>query len=501
MAPFDSTKEVFVDNCEHMSFAPPSQTVHPLSEDAIEVDVSATHRVRCDTSETVHVSRHVTAQHRSNLQVTAKKNGGLADKQAEACKMAKAIFERDIVLDDTRLLDMTGNFPKFLESEINFGEVLGKGGFGVVSEVRGFALEEESSNSANERRRSLDIELGVPDREMLPGEMENRKFMSNHVFRKSGNARYAIKKLKKEISSHPGRLVTGLADLVNEARILSAMEHPNIVKLRAIKAGDRFTPDFFIVMDRLYETLEDRIQLRKEKIPRKTLLYQMNKMFRPRLHENSNYQDSIVAAFHISSALRYMHKQRLIHRDLKPENVGFDARGDIKIFDFGLAKEMPPHNGFVDAVYLFTAMCGSPRYMAEEVALGNPYNEKSDVYSFAVMLWEMLSLRVPFASFSMRGLQDQVWSPPYLRPNLDKLNIPKEIETLLVQCWHSNYRARPHMKDIAVALKRQCMTFPNVTMESLGHRRRKSRVIFDKQNALFRLNPNEFEGKLREYKM
>jgi serine/threonine protein kinase len=70
----------------------------------------------------------------------------------------------------------------------------------------------------------------------------------------------------------------------------------------------------------------------------------------------------------------------IIYRDLKPDNIGFDVRDDVKIFDFGLAAEMHPSlrvNG--TNTYRLTAESGSPRYMAPEVALGQPYNHLVDV--------------------------------------------------------------------------------------------------------------------------
>lgn len=452
-------------------------------------------------SKTLHASHHVSELERSSVRIDRQnhQSSSLVAKQEEACRLARKMYEKAILQEHTRLLDMTDNFPKFHEAEIVYGEILGKGGFSTVSEVRGFALKDYTGVR---RRRSFGINRDIPDGEALPGEFESRKFMAAHVFRNEGDARYAIKKLSPEITNDPETLITGMADMVNEARILSAMEHPNIVKLRAIKAGDRFQPDFFIIMDRLHETLEERIEIRRLGGPRKSILHKMTKMFRTQLlGKTTNYQDSIVCAYHLSSALKYMHKQRLIHRDLKPENIGFDVRGDIKIFDFGLSKEMPQENGGTDSAYRFTAMCGSPRYMAEEVALGRPYNEKCDVYSFAILFWEMLSLQTPYPSHTYQSLIDQVWNEPHLRPNLVKLRLPSKVRELICDAWHSDFRMRPSMKHIGNVLKEECMTFPNVSLESLGHRRRKSRVIYDKQNAVFRLNPDEFEGKMREYKM
>jgi serine/threonine protein kinase len=71
-------------------------------------------------------------------------------------------------------------------------------------------------------------------------------------------------------------------------------------------------------------------------------------------------------------------------------------RDDIKIFDFGLAKELTEGVRNTDGTYNLTEMTGSPRYMAPEVANAKPYNATCDSYSFAILLWEMVSLQVPY---------------------------------------------------------------------------------------------------------
>lgn len=439
------------------------------------------------------------------------------EKQRKACDLAKKVYEKTVKESQSRLLDMTDNFPHFHEAEIIHGEVLGKGCFGTVYEVRGFDLTiEEQGHAIQQRSRSFRLTRDhVPDEEVPPGDMESRRFMATHAFRKEGHARYAIKKLSHEIIEKSTDLVQGLADLVLEAKILSAIEHPHIIKLRAIKAGDRFRPDFFIVMDRLYETLAQRIEVwRHEQEQLNGGGSNMKKIFnriitfrRTRIAKASSYQDRVVQAYHLSSALNYLHKQNLIHRDLKPENIGFDVRGDIKIFDFGMAKEMPPRRTSTSATtYKFTGMCGSPRYMAPEVAHKQCYNEKCDVYSFAVLFSEILSLKSAFGHYNdFESMFAQVWGPPYMRPNMSKLikqyQIPENIHQLISNGWHYDFTKRPSMHVIENTLYEECKTFPNITIQCLSHRRRKSKVIYDKEKQVFRVNSMLFDGKLKEYQV
>jgi serine/threonine protein kinase len=120
----------------------------------------------------------------------------------------------------------------------------------------------------------------------------------------------------------------------------------------------------------------------------------------------------------------------IMYRDIKPENIGFDVRGDIKLFDFGLAREFDPKTRLGDGMYPnMTGDTGSPRYMDPQVALSKSYNELCDVYSFCILLWEMLELITPFLGFTMTMFTKKVvegGSRPRINPEWSKV-----IQTLL----------------------------------------------------------------------
>ena len=414
-------------------------------------------------------------------------------------QLAKDVYQTS--LEESKysscLLDMTDNFPHFNESEIVYGEVLGTGCFGTVYEVRGFDLHEQAL-----RRKSFDLTRDhVPDEQVPSGDIESRRFMATHAFRNEGHARYAIKKLSPDIvhKAKESDLVQAITDLVMEAKILSALEHPHIIKLRAIKAGNRFRPDFFILLDRLYETLGQRIEIWRDQIKGTTnshnIFHRILSFRRHRIAKASSFQDRVVQAYHLSAALNYLHRQNLIHRDLKPENIGFDVRGDVKIFDFGMAKEMPardPSNS--NEAFKFTGMCGSPRYMAPEVAHKQKYNEKCDVYSFTIMVYEMLSLRSAFGHYhDFESMFASVWGPPYLRPKLLPLKLPDRLYHLIHNGWHYDPQQRPSMETMEQTLYEQCKTFRGVSLAMVPDTfhlppRRKSKVIYDKEKQVFRVN-------------
>jgi serine/threonine protein kinase len=132
-------------------------------------------------------------------------------------------------------------------------------------------------------------------------------------------------------------------------------------------------------------------------------------------------------------------------------SIGFDVRGDVKIFDFGLAKEFDPKTA-VDGAYKLTGDTGSPRYMAVEVALNQPYNETCDVYSFCVLLWQILKLETPFEGFTMNMFDKKVVRGG-VRPKVED-KWPAEIRNLLKDGW-GDWTSRPSMDDVCTVLREE----------------------------------------------
>ncbi|HKN22072.1 MAG TPA: serine/threonine-protein kinase, partial [Terracidiphilus sp.] len=104
-------------------------------------------------------------------------------------------------------------------------------------------------------------------------------------------------------------------------------------------------------------------------------------------------EGAVRIALKICEALEYIHSQGVVHRDLKPENVMIDAEGNIKLIDFGIAA----HIGARRLTFAkFTQTMGTPDYISPEQVKGKRGDARSDIYALGVMLYEMLTGKVPF---------------------------------------------------------------------------------------------------------
>eukprot|EP00574_Skeletonema_japonicum_P008690 CAMPEP_0201729688 /NCGR_PEP_ID=MMETSP0593-20130828/19743_1 /ASSEMBLY_ACC=CAM_ASM_000672 /TAXON_ID=267983 /ORGANISM="Skeletonema japonicum, Strain CCMP2506" /LENGTH=635 /DNA_ID=CAMNT_0048222073 /DNA_START=1 /DNA_END=1908 /DNA_ORIENTATION=- len=173
----------------------------------------------------------------------------------------------------------------------------------------------------------------------------------------------------------------------------------------------------------------------------------------------------------IASALQYLHENNIIMRDIKPNNIGFYNNGQEeipKLFDFGLVKEMKPSHRTSYAhecpvskiasvlndypVYKLTGRTGSRRYMSPEVAFSRPYNEKADVYSFGILLYEISSLLQPFQGWSLDTHEEQVLKGHHRPCLVGYTHWPDELLSLISDCWGGVMWHRPDMKQVVQRL-------------------------------------------------
>jgi len=151
--------------------------------------------------------------------------------------------------------------------------------------------------------------------------------------------------------------------------------------------------------------------------------------------------------------LKHVHASNIIFRDLKPDNVGFDTNGVLKLFDFGLAKELNPNEQNTEETYEMSGKTGSRRYMAPEVALSEPYHLSADVYSFGILMWQVCAIEEPYSGMTKESHMETVVNG-HERPEI-KTEWPCKLGNMMKWSWDSDLHLRPSMKDLHRALKRQ----------------------------------------------
>lgn len=299
--------------------------------------------------------------------------------------------------------------------------MLGRGAFCVLNEINTVQVKESKNiDSSDDNQRQL-----------LVSSCKTRK--------------YALKKLQKPKTAQD--FVHALVDLNLEARFLSILQHNNILELRGLVTGEGIIGGKALVLDKLLETFDKRCKAWKKSTP--TRLFD-RKGRRARAH----LVERLTVVSEVASALEYLHKLGVVYRDLKPENLGFDESGSVKLFDFGLAKELETAEKVKGGMYAMTLDTGSPRYM-DPIVMSQPYNEKVDVYSISILLWQTLSLETPFELLrTMKMFQKKVVKEG-LRP-ICHPSWSKSLVDLMHRGW-GDIHQRQSMKD-----------FLNTLLEELG---------------------------------
>lgn len=341
----------------------------------------------------------------------------------------------------------TSKLPQFERNEIVLGKLLGSGGFSHAYEIKSIHPIAERSKDLSEEKQRVRAE-----------------FVDKSRKKHKGKSPFVVKHMREKFLDNPNKFRHAGTDLVIEAHFLASLKHPNVLQIRGWTTGGANAyssgrnDDFFIILDRLEETLDDRI---------KQWAKQLKRYKQPILQKiNPNMQELLFAGRlrvgrDVASALNYLHTNKIIYRDLKPGNIGFDHNGVVKIFDFGLSREMPHPSKAVECEELgdgeelfdISGKIGTQRYMAPEVGCCLPYNQKADVYSLSLVLWECLSLVKPFATHS-KSIHRAMVLEGDERPPLDT-SWPYGVRALLECSWSADIRVRPTMRAFQAVLNRE----------------------------------------------
>lgn len=360
--------------------------------------------------------------------------------KAEVLAKARARVDKATSSANVFIGKAENSITRFDIQELKCGRQLGEGGFCQVFQIDKICLTSEEAARAEEEHRNQ-IE-----------EHHTRKYMEKTCIRNERDCRYAIKKLSDRTKSKKDQYLKGLVDIAIEARILAAIQHENIIKVRAFATCDYFDDDFFIMMDRLQITLDKKLGVWKETLNQNTGLRGVFNGGKIKVQEL--LEDRLIFATELAEAMAHLHGMNIIYRDLKPDNIGFDVRGTIKLFDFGLAKEIDLSTKDENGTYKLTGYTGSPLYMAPEIALNKPYNFSADVYSFGILLWQMIALKSPFEKLTIRNIINMVAKKNH-RPPCDA-KWTASLSELLRSCWSPDIGKRPSFQNIISELRIEC---------------------------------------------
>lgn len=213
------------------------------------------------------------------------------------------------------------------------------------------------------------------------------------------NRTVAVKILKDEFSNSE----EFLRRFRNESKAIALLSHPNIVKIYDVGFTDEIQ---FIVMEYI-----DGITL-KEFIDQQGVL---------------RWKDALHFITQILRALQHAHDKGIVHRDIKPQNIMLFSDGTIKVMDFGIARFAR-----IDGKTLSDKTIGSVHYISPEQARGDMTDERSDIYSVGVMLYEMLTGKKPFdgdnpVAIALKHMEEEAVSPRDIMPS-----IPEALEEIVI---------------------------------------------------------------------
>lgn len=175
-------------------------------------------------------------------------------------------------------------------------------------------------------------------------------------------------------------------------------------------------------------------------------------------------------------------------------NIGFDVRDDIKLFDFGMARELKDELKADDENYRLS-LCGSPRYMAPEVWQRSPYNSACDVYSFGVVFYEMIALTRAFGdcdATDSNELATQVVTNA-VRPDLEIIRAPPSIKGLFPNLWHPNPQYRCDMASANLCIRKELILLRRGDESRLpDFTRRRSTFVFKQRGSKNREDSSSF---------
>ncbi len=262
-----------------------------------------------------------------------------------------------------------------------------------------------------------------------------------------------------------------------EAQSAARLTHPNIVSIYDVGVDSGV---YYIVMELIQgKTLKEIIVEEKGPLP---------------------WKWSVNVAIQIGSALEMAHKNNIIHRDIKPHNIIITEDGIAKVTDFGIAKAVS--NSTITA---FGTTIGSVHYFSPEHARGGYTDAKSDLYSLGVVMYEMVTGKVPFdadtpVSVALKHMQEEPVSPIEENPNL-----PEAVNKIIMKALKKDpmlrYQTATEMlQDLKMALKNPSGDFvEEVDYDETARTQKISTNMYEKQSRNTRKKDNKFVAFIKSH--
>lgn len=208
---------------------------------------------------------------------------------------------------------------------------------------------------------------------------------------------------------------------INEINIISSLRHPNIVLYMGASI-DR--DNYYMITEYLpYGSLFDYIRKDKGRFSEREQIY---------------------ISYEMAVALNYLHTRGVAHCDLKSSNILIDDNWKIKIGDFGLSRFLEKHDEKGEKI-------GTPHWMAPEILKGGKYEYASDVYSYGMILWEILKFEIPYYGLNPYQIQNLVAQKKIVE--LPTEGHPK-IRELIAKCLKYEPSERPSLIEIVNTLEK-----------------------------------------------
>lgn len=253
-----------------------------------------------------------------------------------------------------------------------------------------------------------------------------------------------IKVLKQEFSED----VNFVTKFRTEAQSAAGLEHPNIVNIYDVGSENAI---HYIVMEYV------------EGITLKTYIEKKGQL---------SFKESVSIAIQVGRGIEAAHNKHIIHRDIKPQNIIISTEGKVKVTDFGIARAASSNTINSDVM-------GSVHYASPEQARNGFVDGKSDIYSLGIVMYEMVTGRVPFDGESTVAIAIQHLQEEMVRPSAYATDLPISLEKIILKCTQkSPDRRYDTIEDLLIDLKKALIS-PNedfVVMVPIGQQD-KTRVM------------------------